>query len=58
MSTSQKEKAARFRALHDGPGTFVIPNVWDGGSAAVMVGLGFPALATSSFRYGSSRAAG
>ena len=27
---------------------FVIPNVWDGGSAAIMTGLGFKALATSS----------
>jgi 2-methylisocitrate lyase-like PEP mutase family enzyme len=43
----QHELAARFRALHES-GTFVIPNVWDGGSAAVMVALGFKALATSS----------
>ena len=41
------EKAQRFRQLHDS-GIFVIPNVWDGGSAKVMAGLGFPALATSS----------
>jgi 2-methylisocitrate lyase-like PEP mutase family enzyme len=38
----------RFRALHDGPGAFVFPNVWDGGSAAAMAALGFEALATSS----------
>ena len=44
----QHEKARRFRALHQGTDTFVIPNVWDGGSAAVMTGLGFRALATSS----------
>ena len=44
---NQHELAARFRALHES-GTFVIANVWDGGSAAVMAGLGFPALATSS----------
>jgi 2-methylisocitrate lyase-like PEP mutase family enzyme len=43
----QREKAARFRALHE-TGVFVIPNVWDGASAAIMKGLGFPALATSS----------
>jgi 2-methylisocitrate lyase-like PEP mutase family enzyme len=43
----QHELAARFRALHE-TGTFVIPNVWDGGSAAVLAGLGFKALATSS----------
>src|SRR2546423_15079523 len=45
---SQRDKAMRFRALHETPGTFVIPNVWDGGSASVMAGLGFEALATSS----------
>src|SRR5436190_21709497 len=48
MSVSQSEKAARFRALHDGPGAFVIPNPWDAGSARVLAGLGFEALATSS----------
>jgi 2-methylisocitrate lyase-like PEP mutase family enzyme len=42
------EKANRFRALHDGPGAFVIPNPWDVGSARILAGLGFPALATSS----------
>jgi 2-methylisocitrate lyase-like PEP mutase family enzyme len=45
---NQQECAASFRALHEGPASFVIPNVWDGGSAAIMAGLGFPALATSS----------
>jgi len=44
----QHEKAQRFRALHQGAGPFVIPNVWDGGSACVMAGMGFKALATSS----------
>jgi len=48
MSPTQNEKAARFRALHDGPGTFVIPNPWDVGSARLLAGLGFQALATSS----------
>lgn len=47
MST-QNEKAQRFRALHRGPGAFVIPNPWDGGSARLLAGLGFQALATSS----------
>ena len=44
---TQKEKAERFRKLHEGR-TFVIPNPWDGGSARVLAGLGFQALATSS----------
>jgi 2-methylisocitrate lyase-like PEP mutase family enzyme len=48
MSVTQHEKAARFRALHDGPETFLIPNPWDAGSARILAGLGFPALATSS----------
>jgi 2-methylisocitrate lyase-like PEP mutase family enzyme len=45
---NQHERGRSFRALHEAPGSFVIPNVWDGGSAALMAGLGFPALATSS----------
>jgi len=48
MSATQNEKAARFRTLHDGPGAFVIPNPWDVGSARILAGLGFQALATSS----------
>jgi 2-methylisocitrate lyase-like PEP mutase family enzyme len=45
---SQTEKAARFRGLHEAPGHFVIANAWDAGSARILSGLGFPALATSS----------
>ncbi len=45
---TQHDKALRFRTLHERTGAFVIPNVWDGGSAALMAGLGFEALATSS----------
>jgi 2-methylisocitrate lyase-like PEP mutase family enzyme len=48
MSKAQAERAARFRALHDAPGAFVIPNPWDVGSARILAGLGFQALATSS----------
>jgi 2-methylisocitrate lyase-like PEP mutase family enzyme len=48
MTVNQRDKAARFRALHEEPGTFVIPNPWDAGSARVLAGLGFVALATSS----------
>ena len=39
MTSTQNEKAARFRALHDGPGAFVIPNPWDVGSARLLAGL-------------------
>ncbi|MDE3138000.1 MAG: isocitrate lyase/phosphoenolpyruvate mutase family protein [Acidobacteriota bacterium] len=48
MRVTQYEKAVRFRALHDGPSAFVIPNPWDVGSARILAGLGFEALATSS----------
>ena len=49
MSTvTQTEKAEAFRKHHEGPKAFVIPNPWDGGSARVLEGLGFQALATSS----------
>ncbi len=48
MTASQIEKAARFDALHRDPGFFVIANAWDAGSARVLAGLGFAALATSS----------
>src|SRR5438034_5711552 len=46
--TTQGDKAARFRALHQGPGAFLIANAWDAGSAPILAGLGFQALATSS----------
>jgi len=48
MTASQNDKAARFKALHEGPGAFVIPNPWDAGSARILAALGFEALATSS----------
>jgi 2-methylisocitrate lyase-like PEP mutase family enzyme len=46
-SVTQHDKALRFRALHEA-GAFVIANAWDGGSARVLAGLGFAAIATSS----------
>ena len=48
MASSQNDKATRFRALHQGPAAFVIPNPWDAGSARILASLGFQALATSS----------
>jgi 2-methylisocitrate lyase-like PEP mutase family enzyme len=41
------DKGERFRDLHSG-GAFVIPNPWDAGSARILEGLGFEALATTS----------
>jgi 2-methylisocitrate lyase-like PEP mutase family enzyme len=45
---TQQEKAQAFQALHARPEPFVIANCWDGASARILGGLGFPALATSS----------
>jgi 2-methylisocitrate lyase-like PEP mutase family enzyme len=39
----------RFRALHDRPGAFIMPNAWDGASAALLKRAGFEALGSSSF---------
>ena len=48
MNGAQVEKAERFRALHEGPGAFVIPNPWDAGTAKILTQMGFPALTTTS----------
>ena len=45
---TQQEKADRFKKLHEQAGAFVIPNPWDAGSARILEGLGFQALATTS----------
>jgi 2-methylisocitrate lyase-like PEP mutase family enzyme len=47
-TVTQVDKARRMRALHERAGAFVIGNAWDAGSARVLVGLGFEAIATSS----------
>ena len=41
------ERVKEFRRLHES-GCFVMPNPWDIGSARVLEGLGFCALATTS----------
>ncbi len=48
MSDTQRERAARFRALHGGPGILLLCNVWDAASARVVEEAGFPAIATTS----------
>jgi 2-methylisocitrate lyase-like PEP mutase family enzyme len=40
--------AAEFLALHSRPEAFVLPNVWDAGSAKVIARAGFSALGTTS----------
>lgn len=46
--TDQQARAQKLRSLHEAPGSFIFPNAWDGGSARILEGLGFEALATSS----------
>jgi 2-methylisocitrate lyase-like PEP mutase family enzyme len=45
---TQREKALAFRALHERPGAFIIPNPWDAGTARLLASVGFEALATTS----------
>ena len=56
MADSSRSKAVnitsayeRFRALHDRPGAFIMPNAWDGASAVLLKRTGFEALGSSSF---------
>lgn len=49
----QITKADAFQKLHES-GCFVIPNPWDVGSAKILEGLGFAALATTSAGYARS----
>ena len=51
---NQSEKAKIFRALHERDGAFIIPNPWDIGSACLLAGLGFEALATTSSGFANS----
>ena len=51
---SPLEKALAFRALHDRPGAFVLPNPWDAGTARLLASLGFEALATTSLGLANS----
>src|ERR1043165_2719113 len=48
VTNDQATKAARFRELHDGPSPLLLPNPWDAGTARLLAGLGFDALATTS----------
>jgi 2-methylisocitrate lyase-like PEP mutase family enzyme len=50
MATTIPERRAAFRALH-AKGCFVLPNPWDVGTARMLEGLGFKALATTSSGY-------
>ena len=51
---TQLEKARAFRALHERPGVFVIPNPWDAGTAKLLASLGFESLATTSLGFANT----
>ena len=57
---SQAEKCAQFAALHEADDAFIIANPWDPGSARLLQGMGFKALATTSggFAYTLGKADG
>jgi len=46
--TKQIEHGLRFRDMHAGARTFVMPNAWDPGSARMLAAAGFECLATTS----------
>ena len=48
MAMTQAQRAELFRDLHFGTHLLVLPNPWDAGSARLLAGLGFEALATTS----------
>ena len=48
MQTTHQQKLDAFSRLHQAPGAFVMPNAWDAGTARILEGLGFQALATTS----------
>ena len=53
-SRPRAELAADFLALHQGDAPFVIPNVWDPGSAKLFESLGAAAIATTSSGYAAT----
>jgi 2-methylisocitrate lyase-like PEP mutase family enzyme len=55
MSMTQSEKGLRFQELHRRREVLLIPNPWDAGSARILAGLGFEALATSSGAFAAVR---
>jgi 2-methylisocitrate lyase-like PEP mutase family enzyme len=50
-TVTRQQKYEAFRALHERPGAFVVPNPWNAGTARILTALGFEALATTSAGY-------
>jgi 2-methylisocitrate lyase-like PEP mutase family enzyme len=47
-SENQKQKAAQFGKMHNGPSILILPNAWDAASARILEQAGFSAIATTS----------
>lgn len=52
--TALTERGRAFRALHERERAFIIPNPWNSGTARLLAGMGFEALATTSAGYAFS----
>jgi len=52
---TQAERGHAFKALHDADEMFAIANPWDIGSARILAGLGYKALATTSAGFAVSQ---
>ncbi len=51
----QEKKCIEFERLHKQDEAFLIPNPWDAGSAKILEGMGFKALATTSAGFAMTR---
>jgi len=56
MLSRREESARTFKSLHAMKAGFIMPNAWDGGSAAILAAAGFPAIATTSAGIAFARA--
>ena len=56
MTAAPAEKVRKFQDLHRKGGAFLFPNFWDAGSARILEGLGFPALASTSSGFALTKA--
>src|SRR5277367_5636979 len=45
---TREQKYHSFRAMHERPGLFIMPNPWNAGTARILAAIGFEALATTS----------
>ena len=56
MTAAPAAKVAKFHAFHKKGAAFLFPNFWDAGSAKILQGLGFDALASTSSGLALTRA--